>query len=325
MAVTDPTRSVTANGNDVATVFPFNPMEIYDSTQLSVYKTDVAGVITLLAEGVSATTYSVSVASYPGTGSITYPASGGTPLATGEVLTIIRELPIEQTLVLNNQGGYFPEDVEDALDKLTMIALQLQEQLDRAVQVPAGDATDPADLIAQLEAAAQLAQDAADAISGLNVVPATETQAGYAELATQSEANTGTDDARIMTPLKARLSEKIAIVITVMGESTAVTTGTAKVTFRMPFAMTLTAVRGSLKTAQTSGSILTVDVNDSGTTILSTKLTIDNAEKTSTTAATAAVLSDTALADDAEITIDVDQIGDGTAIGLKVTLIGYRA
>ena len=105
-------------------------------------------------------------------------------------------------------------------------------------------------------------------------------------------------------------------------ETTALTTGTAKVTFRMPYAMTLYAVRGSLTTAQTSGSIFTVDINESGTTILSTKLTIDNTEKTSTTAATAPVLSDTALADDAEITVDIDQVGDGTAKGLKVYLIG---
>jgi hypothetical protein len=107
-------------------------------------------------------------------------------------------------------------------------------------------------------------------------------------------------------------------------ETTALTTGTAKVTFRMPHAMTLTAVRASLSTAQTSGSIFTVDINEGGTSILSTKLTIDNTEKTSTTAATAAVISDSSLADDAEITIDIDQIGDGTAKGLKVTLIGTR-
>lgn len=107
-------------------------------------------------------------------------------------------------------------------------------------------------------------------------------------------------------------------------ETTALTTGTAKVTFRMPYAMTITAVRASLSTAQASGSIFTVDINEGGTTILSTKLTIDNTEKTSTTAATAAVISDSALADDAEITIDIDQIGDGTAKGLKVTIIGTR-
>jgi len=107
-------------------------------------------------------------------------------------------------------------------------------------------------------------------------------------------------------------------------ETTALTTGTSKITFRMPYAFTVSAVRASLTTAQTSGSVFTVDINDNGTTILSTKLTIDNTEKTSKTAATPAVISDTALADDAEITIDIDQVGDGTAKGLKVVLIGTR-
>lgn len=103
---------------------------------------------------------------------------------------------------------------------------------------------------------------------------------------------------------------------------TPITAGTAKVTFRMPYSMTLTAIRASLGTAQATGNIFTVDINESGSTILSTKLTIDNTEKTSTTAATPPVISDTALADDAEMTIDVDQVGDGTAIQGIVTLIG---
>ena len=115
------------------------------------------------------------------------------------------------------------------------------------------------------------------------------------------------------------------IVVAASDETTALTTGTAKVTFRMPHAMTLTGVRASLSTAQASGNIFTVDINEGGTTILSTKLTIDNTEKTSTTAATAAVISDSSLADDAEITIDIDQIGNGSAKGLKVVLIGTRA
>lgn len=116
-----------------------------------------------------------------------------------------------------------------------------------------------------------------------------------------------------------------AIPIACGDETTAIGTGNAKVTFRMPFAMKVTAVRASLTTAQTSGSIFTVDINEGGTTILSTKLTIDNTEKTSTTAATPPVISDADLADDAEITIDVDQVGSGTAAGLKVYLIGYVA
>ncbi len=120
------------------------------------------------------------------------------------------------------------------------------------------------------------------------------------------------------------IKPKESFIIAASDETTAITATTGKITFRMPYAFTVTAVRGSLTTAQTSGSIFTVDINESGTTILSTKLTIDNTEKTSTTAATAAVVSDSTIADDAEITIDVDQIGDGTAKGLKIVLIGNR-
>lgn len=126
------------------------------------------------------------------------------------------------------------------------------------------------------------------------------------------------------TDLQSALDAKQGKVIQVAAsdESTALTTGTNKIKFRMPYAMTLTAVRASLSTAQTGGSILTVDINEGVTSILSTKLTIDNGEATSTTAATPPVISDTALADDAEISIDIDQVGDGTAKGLKITLIG---
>jgi hypothetical protein len=115
-----------------------------------------------------------------------------------------------------------------------------------------------------------------------------------------------------------------SLIIPASDETTALTTGTAKVTFRMPYAFTLSAVRASVTTAPT-GSTLIVDINEGGSTILSTKLSIDASEKTSTTAASAAVISDTALADDAEITIDIDQIGSTVAgAGLKVTLIGVR-
>lgn len=114
----------------------------------------------------------------------------------------------------------------------------------------------------------------------------------------------------------------VTIGIAVGDETTAITTGTAKVTFRMPHAMTLTAVRASLTTVSSSGTP-TVDINENGVSILSTKLTIDASEKTSTTAAAAAVISDSALADDAEITIDIDVAGTGAA-GLKVWLIGTR-
>lgn len=114
--------------------------------------------------------------------------------------------------------------------------------------------------------------------------------------------------------------------IAVSDETTALTTGTAKVTWRAPYALTVTEVRASLTTAGTTSGTVTVDINESGSTILSTKLTIDNGETTSTTAATPPVISDSAIADDAELTIDIDAVDTGgTSAGLKVTIIGVPA
>src|SRR5688572_19078696 len=86
-----------------------------------------------------------------------------------------------------------------------------------------------------------------------------------------------------------------------------ITTGTGILKFRATRAMTLTGIRASLNVAQASGSIVTIDVNEGGATILSTKLTFDNTETTTVTAAAAPVISDTSIADNAEITIDIDQ------------------
>ena len=103
-------------------------------------------------------------------------------------------------------------------------------------------------------------------------------------------------------------------------EGTSLAAGTAKVSFRMPYAATLLSCKAEVNTAPT-GSTLIVDINESGTSILSTKLSIDASEKTSDTAATAAVISDSSLANDAEITIDIDQVGSTIAgKGLKVWL-----
>jgi hypothetical protein len=120
----------------------------------------------------------------------------------------------------------------------------------------------------------------------------------------------------------------------VSDETTTITTGTAKITFRMPYAFTLNTgtgggtamqtvgVRASLSTASNSGNVA-VDINMNSVSIFSTTLTIDVNEKTSYTAVTAAVLSTTALTEDAEITVDIDSAGTG-AKGLKIMLLGHQ-
>ena len=111
----------------------------------------------------------------------------------------------------------------------------------------------------------------------------------------------------------------------VSDETTTLTTGTSKMTFRMPYAMTVTSVRASVNTAPT-GSAITVDVKENGTSIMTTtKISIPAGTKTSVGSGTP-VLTDTALADDSEISIDILTVGSTLGgAGLKVTIIGTRA
>ena len=122
------------------------------------------------------------------------------------------------------------------------------------------------------------------------------------------------------------ITHNVVVTFACGDETTAIGATGQVLSFRMPFAMTLNAgiagVKGSLVTAGT-GALLTVDINEAGATILSTKLTFDASETTSTTAVTPVVISDVNLADDAIITVDIDQLdGGGVGAGLKISLIG---
>lgn len=102
------------------------------------------------------------------------------------------------------------------------------------------------------------------------------------------------------------------------------TGGSTLVTFEMPFTMINVTVRASLTTAQTGGNAVTVDIFEDTHSILSTPITIDNDEKSSATAAAAPVVSDGTLAEGAELAIELIDIGNGTAAGLKIWLEGDR-
>jgi hypothetical protein len=119
-------------------------------------------------------------------------------------------------------------------------------------------------------------------------------------------------------------SESVAFIVACSDETTALTTG-LKVTFRMPFAMNVSSIRGGLTTAATGATLFAFDVKEGGTTIFSTKPTFDASSKTTVGAATPSVISDTALADNAEVTILVDAVGSTIAgAGLKVAFIGTK-
>ena len=127
------------------------------------------------------------------------------------------------------------------------------------------------------------------------------------------------------------VTQSRALEVACSDEDTALTSGTAKITFRMPFAMTLNqgedGLRASLTGAGSTSGTTTVDVNQNGSTIMSsTKLTVDYGDLTSVGASAEPVITTLGLTDNASITVDIDGLtGGGDETGLKIQLIGTLA
>lgn len=119
-----------------------------------------------------------------------------------------------------------------------------------------------------------------------------------------------------------KTASKWFLILACSDEESPLTVANGETVFRMPFNVTLSEVRASLTQVQGSGAIFTVDIKMNGVSILTTLLTIDNNEKTSLLAQTPCVIGTTLLTDNAEISITIAQVGDNTATGLKVSLIG---
>lgn len=120
-------------GNDSATAFDY-AFKIFQADDLVVVLTASDGTEATLTRG---TDYSVDGVGEEAGGTVTYPLSGD-PLATGETLTILREIPVVQETDLRNQGRYYPETLEDEFDRSRMIDQQQQEVLGRTLKKTRG-------------------------------------------------------------------------------------------------------------------------------------------------------------------------------------------
>jgi len=129
-----PQREV-KQGNDSTTVFSFS-FVINRAADLVVTVTDSLGVETVINEGTSTTEYSLSVASYPGNGSITYPATLGTELPTGDSIALERIVDLDQDTDLVNQGAWKPEEVEAAFAYSRMADQQIDDKTERSLKLP---------------------------------------------------------------------------------------------------------------------------------------------------------------------------------------------
>ncbi len=131
MTVEVSTNKVIYPGNGIATVFPFG-FQIPNISQIFAIYTDPDGVETVLTRLVD---YSVTGIGNEAGGSITYPLGMGTPIPTGSSLTILRLVQYVQNTSISNQGAFYPEVVEAALDYLTFQTQQIAEEADRSISL----------------------------------------------------------------------------------------------------------------------------------------------------------------------------------------------
>lgn len=147
----------------------------------------------------------------------------------------------------------------------------------------------------------------------------------YESSNSDAAVNFGAGTKDVFVGVGPRLEEALFIVA-ISDETTALTTGTAKVTFYAPYDFTLTDIIAGLSAQSTSGNPA-FNVKKAGTTIFATTLTIDANEDTSLTAATAfnftASAASIAFAKGDKITIDIDTAGTG-AKGAKIYFMGCK-
>lgn len=152
MAVQDiPRREGPFVGDGEARAYPF-PFLVFKETDVrvvrSVSEDDNAGEEELSL----GTDYTVSLnedqeTSPGGTVRLT------TPLPAGIRLSIVSSVEATQEVVLTNHDGFYPEILNAALDKLTVLAQELQEQTSRNLQVPVTSEKSPSELLSDVMSA----------------------------------------------------------------------------------------------------------------------------------------------------------------------------
>lgn len=174
--------------NGATTGFPY-AFKIFDEAHVRVILTDAGGAETTLALG---TDYVVTGVGADGGGAVQTAVAH----PTGCLVTLILNVPFTQGTDLENQGAYFAETIERALDVLTQQALQLKELIGRSVVLPVTSTVSTTDLVSATLALAEI-QSKMEAL--VDIAPDIQTVAGIAAdvVAAQGNAQTATTAAAI--------------------------------------------------------------------------------------------------------------------------------
>lgn len=213
-------------GNGVTTAFPF-AFKVFADTDLVVTETDLDDVEATL---VLATDYTVSRNADQNAN------PGGTvnllvAPVTGFRITLTSAVPYAQAVDLTNQGGFYPAVINTALDRLTVFAQQLSEQLSRAVTVPVSSTVSPTDYLAQLDTyQTNAAASASAASASASAASASASAASASASAASASASAAAASAASMTNGTMAANVASLIVAGVVGIGTASPVGAAGLT-----------------------------------------------------------------------------------------------
>lgn len=138
MTVSSETSRKTFTGDGATTSFATSPIAFFESSNLTVYVvTTATGASTTLTEN---THYTVSGGD-GSTGTVSL-AGGSSPYgapSASQTLVIMRDLPVTQSVDLQNNEASDADVIEETLDRLTMIAQQLSTLIGRSFTLADSD------------------------------------------------------------------------------------------------------------------------------------------------------------------------------------------
>ena len=118
-------------GNGTSTEFSFD-FKVFEPDDVAVIRACPLGVEARLVVGDYVIALNEDQNEVPG-GVVTLAA----PLATGCTLVLLSDVPLLQPVDVTNQGGFYPELLNDGLDRSTIQVQQVLERLGRAITLPA--------------------------------------------------------------------------------------------------------------------------------------------------------------------------------------------
>lgn len=279
------------NGNDATTEFDWTYL-VKDESHLVVIHTDVDDVETTL---VLNTDYTInSGIDNPNGGEITYPISGS-PLATGEKITLVREVPLVQLTDYQDQDGYYPETTEDQFDLTVMMCQQLAEELERCIKVAISSGTDPDDLLADIFTARDEAQAAAAAAAASEAAAAASEAAAAASAAAAlvSETNAAASAAAaLVSETNAAASEAAAQAAQTAAETAQTGAETAQ-TAAEAAQTAAEAAQTAAEAAQTAAEAAQIAAEAAQTAAEAAQTAAETAETNAAASAAAALVSET--------------------------------